>query len=210
MLNAGFVNLGDSAWHDGLTEWQPLNQVLKLSPPPPQPALPVNDQRAQAEPINVRSDTRVARQSTNSDRQTAPATSWQSDLKCALRWLLFIPGGLIGGMLLSVPVYLLLKFLTFGGIFWFLSSDLQDSINRSLASAFGMKMLVEMGCLIAPSSQKVIPAKIIGAISIIIFALGIPYYAIIGNWGSVFLCLVSVFALFYSVRSKLSEVGLNK
>src|SRR5690348_1964928 len=42
MLNSGTVALTDSAWHEGLASWQPLSQVLNVSPPlptvPPPPA----------------------------------------------------------------------------------------------------------------------------------------------------------------------------
>lgn len=41
MLNSGMVSLTDSAWHEGLSEWLPLHQVLNVSPPVPQlPPIP--------------------------------------------------------------------------------------------------------------------------------------------------------------------------
>ena len=37
MLKSGMVGLADSAWHEGLTSWLPLNQLLDVCPPIPQP-----------------------------------------------------------------------------------------------------------------------------------------------------------------------------
>ena len=39
MLNSGMIALDDSAWHDGLSAWQPLHQVLNIAPPTPQPSV---------------------------------------------------------------------------------------------------------------------------------------------------------------------------
>lgn len=207
MLNAGFVNLGDSAWHDGLTEWQPLHQVLKLSPAPPQPPLPLNDQRAHREPINVKKDVPVAPQSTSMEHQTAPATSWQSDLTCALRWLLFIPGGLLIGAALSVPVCLFLEYMLADSLFSLASRKLSEYISGCIGSAFGGMIIVVVGCWIAPSTHKAFPAKIIGAFTILLFVLGFLYYAINGNWRFMVQSLVCVVAVFNSVRSIVRDSG---
>ena len=40
MLKSGMVGLADSAWHEGLTSWLPLHQLLNVSPPIPQPTQP--------------------------------------------------------------------------------------------------------------------------------------------------------------------------
>jgi uncharacterized RDD family membrane protein YckC len=40
MLDSGMITLNDSAWHDGLSTWQPLHQIISISPPissPPPP-----------------------------------------------------------------------------------------------------------------------------------------------------------------------------
>jgi len=37
MLNSGMIALDDSAWHEGLTDWQPLHQILNIAPSLPQP-----------------------------------------------------------------------------------------------------------------------------------------------------------------------------
>ncbi len=41
MLDSGMVSLADSSWHEGLTEWQPLQQVLNGPTLPSQVSLPV-------------------------------------------------------------------------------------------------------------------------------------------------------------------------
>src|SRR5690348_7052351 len=49
MLNSGTVALTDSAWHEGLASWQPLSQVLNVSPPlPTAPPPPVAGSTATA------------------------------------------------------------------------------------------------------------------------------------------------------------------
>ena len=41
MLKSGTISLTDLAWHDGLSAWIPLHQVLNVSPPVPQPIQPL-------------------------------------------------------------------------------------------------------------------------------------------------------------------------
>jgi|SRR6185436_14288661 len=36
MLKSGMIGLADSAWHEGMSSWIPLHQVLKVCPPIPQ------------------------------------------------------------------------------------------------------------------------------------------------------------------------------
>ena len=40
MLKTGMIELTDSAWHDGLSDWLPLHNVLNISPPVPRPLQP--------------------------------------------------------------------------------------------------------------------------------------------------------------------------
>ena len=37
MLDSGMIALNDSAWHDGLTSWQPLHHIVNITPPIPGP-----------------------------------------------------------------------------------------------------------------------------------------------------------------------------
>jgi len=60
-LSAGSLSPEDLAWHEGLTDWQPLSQVLGLGPPPPPPpALPVSPPAAGAAPVAAPSSAQTA------------------------------------------------------------------------------------------------------------------------------------------------------
>ena len=54
MLKSGVAKEADYAWHDGMTDWLPLGQVLAtLTPPPPPPAQPFRPVQQVATPRRV-------------------------------------------------------------------------------------------------------------------------------------------------------------
>ena len=130
--------------------------------------------------------------------QEASGPSWQDEAKCALRWLMFIPGGFLGGALLSLLVYTFLYF-------WYTRDGFLEPISGLISAAFSGMIIVETGCWIAPIENKAIPAKLIGAVSIVIFVLAMLYYVINGNWRFLVQSAICVIAIFHTVRVKVEE-----
>lgn len=101
-------------------------------------------------------------------------TSSQYSVIAWMRWLLFVPVGVVLGVLTGLAVYFLVFRVasTLGGY------GPDTTLNQWAMAAIAGWAVVEWGCTIAPTEKKAIPAGICGvatmAIVVAIISLGTP------------------------------------
>jgi hypothetical protein len=92
----------------------------------------------------------------------------QNSLVTALRWVAFIPGGLLGGVVGGA-----LALLFFGGGSWLAGMKFDAPINLFLAGGVSGYATVYCGAYVAPSISKKTPAVVVGSIMLLLAAAAI-------------------------------------
>lgn len=94
-----------------------------------------------------------------------------------LRWIAFIPGGLIGGFICAIAAGL------FAGVgAWLMGATFVCPYTILLAGGVEGYATVVIASRIAPCTVKTAPATAIGTILILVGVVGVLLYFLVGEW----------------------------
>jgi len=125
---------------------------------------------------------------------------WWEPIANGFRWVAFLPGGLLGGMLVA-----LLASVIFGGNLWLFGHSFNSPIVQLFAAGFLGYMSVCIAAYIAPTPNKAAPAIAMAIIVFMLYGIGILASVIDREWFGIVQSIVGVVAAAVSMHGQITE-----
>jgi len=131
---------------------------------------------------------------------TVDQTKWWEPIANGFRWVAFIPGGLLGGMLAA-----LLASVVFGSNLGLFGHSFTSPIVQLFAAGFLGYMSVFCAAYIAPTPNKAAPAIVMAILLFMLYGIGILACVIEKEWFGIVQSIVGVVAAAVSMHGQITE-----
>lgn len=125
---------------------------------------------------------------------------WWEPILLVFRWVVFIPAGLIGGMLVEVVVRLFVGLQQ-----WLVGYPFDAPLGSLIAAGAAGWSFVAIGAGVAPFERKSAPAIAMAVLTILILGAAILVSIVGEDWMTVLLCLVGVVGVVIATASYIED-----
>jgi hypothetical protein len=131
---------------------------------------------------------------------TFEQTKWWEPIANGFRWVVFIPGGLLGGMLVAF-----LGSFVFGSNLWLFGNSFNSPVVQLFGAGFLGYTSVYLAAYIAPTPNKAAPAIAMAIIVFMLYGIGILACVIEREWFGIVQSIVGVMAAAVSMHGQIME-----